>query len=147
MDAAVAAGFYVAGVEREIAVLAMLQHKPAAFFQAGQHQVGQLLQTIQGIGWVSIDEVITDPARIHEVITDPARIQIAEHIAPDEREIADAQLLASLDDEVLLGMRQLNSRHLACTTTDKLQSDTARTSKEIEHVNALKLHAVLQQVE
>ena len=29
MDAAVAAGFYVAGVEREIAVLAMLQHKPA----------------------------------------------------------------------------------------------------------------------
>ncbi len=137
MDAAVAAGFYVAGMEREIAVLAMLQHKPAALLQAGQHQVGQLLQTIQGIGWVRIDEVITDPARI----------QIAEHIAPDEREIADAQLLAGLDDEVLLGMRQLNSRHLACTTTDKLQSDTTRTGKEIEHVDALKLHAVLQQVE
>ena len=139
MDAAVAAGFDMMGVGGEVMVLAVLQDEPSVGLEQLllKDQIGQGRQLLQGIRRIGIDEIETDMTGMQE----------PEHIAAHDTQIMNTELPAGLDDEILLGMRQLHRRHLTRTATDKLQSDTTRTGKQIEHVHPLEVHAVLEQVE
>ena len=139
MDAAVAAGFDMMGMLGEVMVLAVLQDEPSVGLEQLllEDQIGQGRQLLQGIRRIGIDEIETDMTGVQE----------PEHIAAHDTQIMNTELPAGLDDEILLGMCQFDRRHLTRTTTDKLQSDTTRAGKQIEHVHPLEIHPVLQQIE
>jgi len=139
MYAAVLACLHVTRVVSEIRVFAVLNDQPAVFFQhtGVKNDVGQGRKLLQRIGRVGKDEVVFGVARTQEL----------EHVTANERQIADSECLAATDDPVLLYVRQFDGRYTAGAATDTLDTDASCAGKQIEHIDALKIHPVVEQVE
>jgi hypothetical protein len=76
-----------------------------------------------------------------------ACIEEFEYIAPYHTQIANPELPTAADDPVLLHMRYLYCRDRTGTAADTLDTDTSRTGKQIQHINPLKVHPVIEQIE
>ena len=138
MNAAVGACLYVTHAGCEIGIFAVLNHKPAAFFEnvLTEYHIRQGRQLLQGVRRVSEDKVVLRTAGGKEL----------KHIPSDDGQVTYAELLAAGNNPVLLHMRNLHRRHFPCSPADALDTYTACSGKEIQHVNAFKIHPIIEQI-
>lgn len=128
----------------KVICFAVLEYEPAALFEqtaalvaTAEDQIRNLCQSLQRVGWVGIDKVVLHAAGADEL----------KHIATYHAQIAYAELLTRADDEVLLYVCQFDARYLSRAATDKLDTDTACTGKEVQHIRPLKIHTIIEQIE
>ena len=140
IDTAVTACLDMPRVAGEIGILSVLNYQPSVFFENSlnsQNNVRQSRELLQGIRWVGKDQVVLGVAGIEEL----------KYIASYHAQVVNTELTAATDDPILLHVRDLNGGYRTSTTAHALDTDTSRACKQIEHVNALKVHAVIEQIE
>jgi len=137
MHAAVGPCLVEARVLLERMCLSVFEDEQTVLFEVGKDEVRQFGQSFQLVGGVGVDEIIEQAVAVQKL----------EYVSAHNMQIVDSQLLACLYDEVLLCVRRFHGSYFPCAPAHELQPDTACACKEVKHVAALEVHAVVEQVE
>jgi len=139
MHTAVGARFIMSRVARKIGIFTVFNNEPSVFFQYVplQNDIRQSRQGLQRIWRIGKNQIVFDSAGAQEL----------EHIAANHTQVPYSQLTATADNPVLLHMGDLHCRYFTSSATHTLDTDTACTGEQIQHVYAFKVHPVVEQIE